>query len=328
MTRTIRCPPASPIAVVVLVSCATSLAQPSAVDAGAPPASADPCLRYVPDDYWFVASVDVRAVAPLLTGPQAMANPQYAEFMEAMRQMQVMTGIDMLEDVERCLIVASGPIGDGSAWGIAAEGSFDNRTVKNALVTVGDAERVQHGRHELLRLEGEASVGFPADATIVAGDDRLVRQALDRAGGIARPMPVALQRVLERTPADSVVWAATRPEAVLAMDELAAWRAGHADLAAAVGSLGCVSTVFRIGDDGLTANLLGYAGAEGDARAVDRTLDDCKSRLLQEQGANVFLAAFLLLSDVDADGPFVEASFRLTEPALQTLWNTRFVERR
>ena len=50
-----------------------------------------------------------------------------------------------------------------------------------------------------------------------------------------------------------------------------------------------------------------------------------KSALLSKEGSNVFAASFLILSEVNTSGPYVQGSFRITAKSLEELWKTKVI---
>ena len=46
---------------------------------------------------------------------------------------------------------------------------------------------------------------------------------------------------------------------------------------------------------------------------------------MTKEGSNVFAASFLILSELNANGPYVQGSFRLTAKAMEELWKTKVI---
>ncbi len=89
--------------------------------------------------------------------------------------------------------------------------------------------------------------------------------------------------------------------------------------------LECVSLAFSGANDGLLTNALGYAPDADEAKLVYDYLKARKSDLLSKEGSNVFAASFLILSELNSSGPYVQGSFRLTAKSLEELWKTKVI---
>jgi hypothetical protein len=314
--------------VVSLAILAGLSAGPAAAAPPADSASASPRLKYLPKDYWAVVECDCGTVMKFMNSEGAQRNPQYAQFRESLRLVKTFSAIDPEKDVDWITLFVTGSPGEKSKVLLAVQGSFKNDIVAKRLSsTLADSIREKTYKKQTIYSIPSASLWFPEASTLVAGDDGLVREAIDRQAAGARRVPEGLQSVLDRTPGKSVVWAAVRPEVILEHEELADWRKGNGDFYRALKKLDCVSLSFDVADDGLLITGLGHVTGDGGAKKLYQYLSDRKKNLLHQEGSNVLFTTLLILCEIRMSGPHIEGSFRLTGQAFKELWETKVIVR-
>ena len=190
--------------VTLLVSLFTVASLLTGPAAAAPPledsAAASPRLKYLPKDYWAVAELDCSTVMKFMTSDSARNNPQYAQLKEYLQLFKRYTSIDPEKDLDWITVFATGTPGDKPKGLAVVQGSFKNETVAKRLsANLGDSITEKTYKKHTIYSVNNVDLCFPEDATIVVGNEGLVREALDRVDG-PRPLPKALKSVLERTP--------------------------------------------------------------------------------------------------------------------------------
>lgn len=290
------------------------------------PASASPCLKYLPKDCWAVGELNWRAVVEFLNRPESRQNPQRAQFDQLMRMIKILTGIDAEKQVDRVTVFATFDPDTVIAGAVAIHGSFNNLFVEGQLRLTLAATAVQetHHLHTVYRVN-DVSFSLPGRSTILVGADRVVRDALDRFDAAPIGMPESLQNVLDRTPADALAWVVLRPPAILARPELAPWRREHAALSANLRKVESLALAIGADGEGMRVDALGYVSEPDEATVVHRYLRDRKRDLLHAEGANVLLASFLVLSDLEQRGTDVGGAFGVDLDGLKELWETKFI---
>jgi hypothetical protein len=291
-------------------------------------ASGSARLKYLPNDYWFVGELDCRTIMNVVAvAGAAQQNPQYAQLKQGLKMVEQFTGIDVESDVHWLTVFAAGPIGDMPEGMAVVQGKFDNATVAERITKAPNLQ-VTEEAHKGTRIYrfAEQALCFPEDSTLLVGDPKLIQLAIDRLGK-PHALPVPLQKVLQQTPGDHVVWAALQPKTVLQQKPLTAWKSANGDLAGMLEKLECVSLFFDVGQEGFLIHSLGYAGMPGTAKSVYQYLSTRKKDLLHQEGTNVAFASLLMLSEIKMDGQLLDGSFRLTAKGLQELWDTKFIVR-
>jgi hypothetical protein len=264
----------------------------------------------------------------LVTSPMAQANPQYAQFQQALKLVEQFTGLDLEKDVHWLTLFAAGGAGEKPEPLLVVQGKFDNTAVadklKTALAAVGGKEESYKDKKWFSF--SDHGLFFPEDSTMLAGSQELIRQAIDK-GGKPHALPKSLKAVLEKTPGNHVVWAVLKPDTLLADKNLEAWRSANADLAVNLKKLENVALFFDLAQDGILIKALGFAATPAAAKSVQQYLSERKKDLLHKEGANVVFASLLIFSELSVDGQLVDGSFRLTAQSLKELWNTKFIIR-
>lgn len=293
------------------------------------PASASPCLLFLPEDCQIVAELNWKTMMDFANSPEAKLNPQRAQFDQMMQMVQLLTSIDAEKEVDRiAAFVRLGPEDEPTGI-VAVQGSFNNLLVERRLrLSLDDGSKLEEYRGNRIYEVNEITFCLPGQSTILVGDDELIRQSLDRFAAGAVAVPKAMQNVLERTPADAVAWFAFCPVAMLEAHELADWRSESPAAYANLSKIECVSVAIRLVDDGLRVDGMGYISEPGQAKATYRYLQSQRRNLLHTEGVNVVLASLLVLSDLEQRGNNVRASFGLTFDRLEELWETKFVLKR
>ena len=237
------------------------------------------------------------------------------------------TGIDLEKEVDRVTVFLAGDPDGEPQYLFVVQGTFDNQVVEAKLTqTLGKmvSEKTYQGDDRLQRV----GVG-----TLFPGrEDHPLRQgAVD--SRVDRPADRARRR---RCPRRSRRCWSERPATIFSGQPFARrrssvpgpWPSGiekNKDLHENLQKLECVSFACSAGDDGLLVNALGYAGATDEAKEVYDYLKSRKSALLTKEGSNVFAASFLILSELNTSGPYVQGSFRLTAKAIEELWKTKVI---
>ncbi len=289
-------------------------------------AASGPNLKFLPKNYWLAAEVDCVPLQGALATPQAQQNPQYAQFKQMMELAKAFTGIDLEKEVDRVTVFLAGDPDGELQYLFVVQGTFDNQVVEGKLTqTLGKMVSEKTYQETTVYSGSEWALSFPVAKTILFGKEPLIHESIDRLKGKKAPLPAAVKKVLERTPGDHLLWAAIRPQAILGSRALAEWIEKNKDLHESLQKLECVSFACSAGEDGLLINALGYAGATDEAKEVYDYLKSRKSALLTKEGSNVFAASFLILSELNTSGPYVQGSFRLTAKAIEELWKTKVI---
>jgi hypothetical protein len=282
-------------------------------------------LKYLPADYWLAAECNMSVLMGLMSTPEAMQNPQYAQFQAAMQMAKMMIGVDPQREVEHVTVFCTGEPASGGGVLCVVQGTFDETVVQQRLDGMA-AQGVTRSTYKDRTVYSTASfdVTFPEPATALLGEPGQVRAAINREAAGGRPLPTELKNVLDRTPASSVVWAAVTPSTLLdlAGDE---WQSDHRELADELLKIDCASTFFEVVEDGLLIKALGYASDSGDAPSLGKFLNEQKNDLLHARGSNVVWTSLLVWSEVSSDDEYVVGSLRLTGEAMTELWNTRVI---
>jgi hypothetical protein len=289
-------------------------------------AAASPNLKFLPKDYWLAAEVDCAPLQAFFSSPDAQRNPQYAQFKQMLQLAKAFTGIDLEKEVDRVAVFLSGDADREPQYLFVVQGTFDNQVVEARITqTLGKAVSEKTYKDTTVYSGPAWALSFPVEKTILFGKEALVHESIDRLKGKKVSLPAAVKKVLERTPGDHFIWAAVRPRAILDSRELGDWRDKNADLNGSLQKLECASFAFSAANDGLLVNALGYAAGTDEAKQVYDYLNARKSALLSKEGSNVFAASFLILSELNTSGPYVQGSFRITAKSLEELWKTKVI---
>lgn len=312
---------------IVLAIVALLVAPAWAADAPAKSAMRNPGLKYLPKDYVLVGNFDVGTLMTLLANAGQENNPQYQQFKQYAAIAKMATGIDVEKDLKSVTFFVAGDLTGDPELLVAIRGTFDNETVEKHLAGGLGAQMTKDTYNEKnIYSQGAMGFCFPEDSTILAGSVPLLKRGIEIAADpqmAAKAFPVSLRKVLEQTNGASIVWVATQPKTLLNSPQLAELKG--LPVLDALRQVEAASVFFELAGDGLLVQSVGFAGDEEKATELQKTLSDRKKMLLTTEGANVFLASFLVLSNITADGPFVRGSFRITATALEELWNTKFV---
>lgn len=284
-------------------------------------ASDSATLKYLPADYYIVAECNWGTLMQLLamTGP---SNPQYAQFQQAMQMVKNMIGIDPEREIQSAAIIGVGNPAAGKPVAVI-RGSFDNDAVSQKLSAMAQDAEAETYKDQKLYSVPNAKAFFPEPSTIIVGDETALKSVIDQLATGAE-LPAELKSVLDRTPADSVVWTALKPKVVLEHAK-GEWKAASAELIANASKLDCASVYFALPGDGLLVKALGYASGGDGAASLHKYLSDRKGSLLKTEGSNVVFASLLMVSNLETSGQFVEGSLRLTVPALAEVWATKVI---
>jgi hypothetical protein len=285
-------------------------------------ASGSPRLKYLPKDYWLVTECDLGMIAKVMNSVGGVDNPQMAKVKEYIEQVKQFTAIDLEKDVDYVTLFLAGKP-DDPKWLVVAQGSFKNDAVaKRLAMSLKDSLSEKTYKKSKVYTIHTFDLCFPEDSTLAVGEESLVRGALDLAEAKKASLPEDLKQVLQRTPGNTLVWAAVKPGAILDHKGLADLGMGNAEVQKVLRKIDCMSVFFELSDDGLLIKAVGYAAASGGAGSVYKYLSDRKKNLLHEEGTNVVFTSLLILSEIKTNGSFVEGSFRITGTALKELWDT------
>ncbi len=229
---------------VAVLSAGTALALSVEGDIHSPeiPASGSASLKYLPKDYWLVGEVDVRTVMDILDSPQARNNPQFATVTQALKMVQMMTGVDVMKEVDSITLFAAGNPDDKPKPLVCVKGVFDNAKVTDSLrlTLAKDMTESTYKDKTILRNE-TGGLYFPEASTALYGDVDLLKQAIDAQKAGAQPLPPSLKNLLDRTNGQSAVWAAFKPQTVLGLEAMTEWNNGNAELSATLKKIECLS---------------------------------------------------------------------------------------
>ncbi len=289
-------------------------------------AATSPNLKFLPKNYWLAAELDCAPLQGIFSSPEAQRNPQYAQLKQMLQLAKAFTGIDLEKEVDRVTVFMAGDPDSNPQYLFVVQGTFDNQIVEAKLTqTLGKAVSENTYKETTVYSGSEWALAFPVEKTILFGKEALIHESIDRLNGKRVSLPAAVKKVLERTPGDHLIWAALRPQVILDSRVLGEWREKNKDLHTSLQKLECVSFAFSAAGDGLLANALGYATKADEASQVYNYLKARKSDLLTQEGSNVFSTSFLILSQLNTSGPYVQGSFRMTAESMKELWKTKVI---
>jgi len=286
----------------------------------------NPCLKYLPSDWWLVGNFDCKGYLALLTQfEEDGENPLRAMMEQYMQMVRQLTGLDPQRNVDYVTFFASGDIEDAPGVLVAIKGTFANETVSARLTNAfGPGQHSQH-KGRTIHTNGTAGYCLPEPSTLLFGNVEMLTAGIDAVTAPARKMPDALAKTLARTNGRSIIWGAVRPQAIFDVRAVADALRVRPVLNAALRPTECVSLFAEGAPDGIVARAMATLPHGADARRLATYLRRRKDALLHREGANVFVSSFLLLSDVAQRGRHVRGSLHLTIEGLEKLWNTKLV---
>jgi formylglycine-generating enzyme required for sulfatase activity len=292
-------------------------------------AASNPCLKYLPADWWLVGNVNLEAFFQFMELSKE-ANPAVSMLMSQYLEMaRGMIGIDPRSEVRYATVVLAGNPEQAPQGLLIVKGTFDNATPELRL-KLGLCAGMKKAMYEGTALYQSGQIGycFPQPSTLVLGSPSLLQRSVRVAGKTTVPLSASLRGTLERTNATSLVWAAIKWKVLLDMQEVKAqWTASPAvrDL---FSSIEYVSLFSESADDGLLLSAVAYVSDENHSKRLHTILNAVKQQFLDVEGANVFLSSFLTMSDTTLDGNYVRWNTHFTERTLVDLWNTKFVRKK
>jgi len=292
-------------------------------------ASSNPCLKYLPKDWWLAGNLDVKAMMEFLQSGAPGTNapsPMSGMMQQYIAMIQALTGINIEEQVKYATFFVAGDPPSNPSFLLVVKGSFSNETAEARLATLaaGQMKKRVYGEHGVW--EGDdVGFSFPEDSTLAVGSSSLLKRALATEVAKGARLPDELKSVLDRTKGDSIVWLALRPQPVMGLEEFASFWETYPDLKRALKPVECASLFSDTANDGILITFLACTPDATEAEKLFAYLETRKQALLRKEGANVFFSSLLILSELQWDGPFVKGSVRLTERGLMDLWNTRLI---
>ena len=241
-------------------------------------AASSPNLKFLPENYWLAAELDCVPLQGFLSSPEAQQNPQYAQLKQMLQLAKTFSGLDLEKDVNRVTLFLAGDPDEAPQYLFVVQGTFDNQVVEARLTqTLGKSVSKKTYKETTVYRGSEWALSFPAEKIILFGKEQLIHDAIDRLSGHAVPVPAAVEKVLERTPGDHLLWAAVRPRAILGSKAVGELLEKNKDLAENLQKLECVSFSCSLSSDGLLVNALGYALSADDANQVFKYLQSRKT---------------------------------------------------
>lgn len=289
-------------------------------------ASANPCLRYQPRDFWLVGHLDCQAYFQFANSAQAGNPAMGLALNQYIQTIQGMVGINLQTDVQYAMFFLAGnPDTDLRVLSVI-KGSFDNSTVNMRLgFTAGLLMKaVDYSGMTIYENEG-AGYCFPEPSMILAGDPALIRQSLDGAKAKGSRLPKNLERLLEKTNGASIGWAAAKPAPFMQIEDIRPFKEAQPAFAQRLSGLDFISVSFEQATDGATARALTYHAEPAKAKSFQEYLENWRKNILKKEGANVFFCSFLLSSETSVEGTFVRWNLRLNRKALSDLMKTKVV---
>ena len=292
-------------------------------------ASENPCLKYMPADWWLVANVDIKAYFEFAARDKeglGAGDPGSAMLKQYTQLIQMFTGIDVAKDLQYATIILSGdPDGDVSFLG-AVKGTFNNALVRGRIAgTMGQGMKEQFYGGQTIYVGPGLAYCLPEAGTILVGDTAGLKRTIDRMKKAPFKMPPSLEKTLDRTNAASIVWTAMRPKVILDVSEFGQWRKEHSTFYKAMAQIEYLSVFFEMADDGVLVNALACLPGAAEAKGLGAYLAKRKDALLKTEGANVLFCSFLVMSRLATDERYVRGSLHLTGKALLELWNTKVI---
>lgn len=289
-------------------------------------ASSNPCLKYLPNDWFLVANANIKAYFDAMSNAEDGGNPADAMLKQYSQLVQAFTGIDITKDIQYTTAIVSGdPDGRTDAL-VVIKGTFNNALVRGRLAgSVGQGMRERFYGGQTIYTGGDMAYSLPEPSTIVFGTEAAVKGAIDRTKKGPAKVPAPLKRTLDRTNGNSVVWAALQPAVFLGSKELDQWRKTYATLHKSLGPIECMSVYFDMTDDGVLANALASLPGAAEAKALGAYLTRRRNALLKTEGSNVLFCSLLVMSKVTSHDRYVKGSLRLTGKAVTELWNTNVI---
>ncbi len=309
---------------ILFIACARAQSPAPAVSFAK--ASANPCLRYQPRDFWMVGHLDCRAYFQFANSSQSgnpamgLALNQYIQAIEGM------VGINLQTDVQYAMFyVAGNPETDLRALSVI-KGSFDNSAVNMRLgFTAGLLMKaVDYNGMTIYENEG-AGYCFPESSTILAGDSGLIRQSLDGIKIKGSRLPKNLERLLDKTNGASIGWAAAKPASFMQIDYIRSFKEAQPAFAQRLSGQDFISVSFEQASDGATARALTFFSDTAKAKNFHEYLENWRKSILKKEGANIFFCSFLISSETSVEGTFVRWNLHLTRKALSDLMKTKVV---
>jgi len=321
------------VAAIVLAAALAALAR---ADETAPKASLakvkatdNPCLKYLPADWWLVANLDIKVYLDFTASVQqgqGAENPGAAMLKQYLVLAQMYTGIDWTKEVNYATLIVSGdPDGEVSFLAVV-KGTFNNALVRGRLATaLGQGVKEQLYGGQTIYVGNGVAYCLPAASTVLVGDPAGLKRTIDRVRKAPFKMPPALKSTLDRTNARSVVWAAVRPAVILNVKDLRQWRRDNRRFHKALEPIEYLSVFFEMAEDGFLVNALACLPGAAEAKSLGTYLAERRDALLKKEGANVLFCSFLVMSRVACDERYVKGTLHLTVKAFLELWNTKVI---
>ena len=288
-------------------------------------ASENPCLRFLPSDWWLVGNVNLKAYFDLVDS-LGQNNPGMATVTQYVEMLKGLIGIDISNEVQYTTFILSGNPDESFEFLIVAKGTFDNAISEMRLrLGLGAGMQTITYRGTKLYHQQDAEIGyaFPEESTLMMGSLNMLGSSVDMLTQRTKLMPDSLHRILESTNGASIVWSVVKPDVVLNMAEIKKMKQQHPDIFERISTIEYTSLFFEPTHDGVLASLLAYLPEKQKSNELYYYLRETKQNLLTVEGANVFLCSFLMLSDVVLDGNYVRWNSHLTVDALTKLWITK-----
>jgi hypothetical protein len=293
-----------------------------------PPTSAvdNPCLKFLPEDWWFVANFNCKAYFSFVE-ECAADNPALGTMMaQYVEMIKGLVAIDPRREVEYVTCFVSGHPDLSPKALVVVAGSFDNQLVELRLSLLFGAELTRNFyKGKTIYQHVDMGYAFPKESTLLLGTPTLLGPAIDATELTAKSLPKSLVATLKYTNGDSIIWMAAKPKVILEMEDVRPFAARNKELFATLAPIECGSAFIQQTSNGYLACCLAYTNELEAAKVLHNYLAEMKRTFLDVHGANVFLCSFLLMSDILREGQYVRWDMRLTETALIELWETKFL---
>jgi hypothetical protein len=288
-------------------------------------AADNPCLKFLPEDWWFVANFNCKAYFSFVE-EYSRDNPAIGAMMaQYVEMIKGFTAIDPREDVDYMTCFISGDPDLSPKWLVVVSGRFNNQLVESRLNLLFGAELTQNFyKGKTIYQNVEMGYVFPKESNLLFGSPVLLRPAIEAAEVKEKSLPKSLGAILKYTNGASIIWMAAKPKVIFEMKDIKPFESQNKELFSKLATIECGSAFVQETSDGYLASCLVYTNELEEAKILHEYLSELKRTFLDVHGANVFLCSFLVMSDILKEGRYVRWDVRLTERAMIELWETKF----
>jgi len=251
-------------------------------------ASANPCLRFLPNDWWLVGNLHCKAYFDLIDKfGSDMEVVQYAEMLKGT------TGIDIRNEVQYVTFFISGNPDLNPQFLITVKGTFDN-AISEMRLKLGFGVNMQTTTYRDTKLYENPEIGycFPEESTFMIGSPNILRSSIDVLTQRTKLLPSSLHRILENTNGASIIWLVVKPNVILNMEGIKEEKQNYPDIFKRISAIEYSSLFFESTHNGFLASALAYLPEQNSSKELHNYLRERKRNLLNVEGANVFLCLY------------------------------------